>query len=168
MDSALSPADPAVRSFLRHALATLAYRAGKTVRGTPEEFAGYRTAPESPSPLEILAHMGDLMDWALRMAQGEPRWTTAIPLPWEQEIARFYDSLAALDRFLASDTPIAWAPGRIFQGGIADALTHTGQLAMLRRLSGFKMKGENYSRAEIVIGRVGLEQTPPDAKAEFD
>ena len=168
MDSALSPADPAVRGFLRHALATVAYRAGKTVRGTPEEFARYRSAPESPTPHEILAHMGDLMDWALRMPKGESRWTTATPLPWEKEIARFYDSLAALDRYLASDAPVSWDPGRIFQGGIADALTHTGQLAMLRRLSGYKMKGENYSRADIAIGRVGIEQAPPEPKAEFD
>ena len=168
MSSAVSPEDPGVRSFLRHALATLAYRAGKTVRGTPEEFAQYRATPGSNSPVEILAHMGDLMDWTLRMAQGEPRWTTATPLPWEREIARFYESLGALDRYLASGAPIAWDPGRLFQGGIADALTHTGQLAMLRRLSGHKMKGENYSRADIAIGRVGIEQTPPDPNAEFD
>ena len=168
MDPALSPDDPAVRAFLRHALATLAYRAGKTVRGTPETFAQFRATPESPSSVEILAHMGDLMDWALRMAQGEPRWTTATPLPWEREIARFHESLAELDRYLASESPIAWDPGRLFQGGIADALTHTGQLAMLRRLSGHKMKGENYARADIVIGRVGSEQTPPDPKSEFD
>ena len=168
MDSSLSPADPSVRSFLRHALATLAYRAGKTVRGTPDEFARFRATPESPAPLEILAHMGDLMDWTLRTAQGEARWTSATPLPWEEEIARFFDVLAALDRYLASEAPISWDPGRLFQGGIADALTHTGQLAMLRRLSGYKMKGENYMRADIVAGRVGLEQTPPDSKYEFD
>jgi hypothetical protein len=168
LSSALSPEDPGVRPFLRHALATLAYRAGKTVRETPEEFARFRATPDSNTPLEILAHMGDLMDWALRMAQGAPRWTTATPLAWEREIARFFDSVTALDRFLASDAPIAWDPGRLFQGGIADALTHTGQLAMLRRLSGFKMKGENYSRADIVIGRVGIDQTPPDPKAEFN
>jgi hypothetical protein len=168
LDPALSPDDPGVRSFLRHALATLGYRAGKTVRGTPEEFASFRASPGSPSPVEILSHMGDLMDWVLRMAQGESRWTTATPLPWGQEIERFYRSLGALDTFLASRSRIAWDPGRLFQGGIADALTHTGQLAMLRRLSGYKMKGENYSRADIVIGRVSLEQAPPDPKAEFD
>ena len=168
MDSSLSPADPAIRSFLRHALATLAYRAAKTVRGTPAEFAGYRSSPESPTPLEILSHMGDLMDWTLRTVRGEARWTSATPLPWEQEIARFFESLGAVDRHLASNAPIAADPGRIFQGGIADALTHTGQLAMLRRLSGYKMKGENYMRADIAAGRVGIEQTPPDSKYEFD
>ena len=160
--------DPTTRSFLRHALATLAYRAGKTVRGTPEAFGLYRATPESPSCVEILAHMGDLMDWVLRMVQGEPTWTTASPLPWEKEIARFYAALKALDDYLASEAPIRWDPGRVFQGGIADALTHTGQLAMLRRLSGFKMKGESYARSEIAVGRVGLEQKPADPKYEFD
>ena len=160
--------DPSVRLFLRHALATLAYRAGKTVRGTPDAFGAFRASTESPSVVQILAHMGDLMDWKLRVARGEPSWTTATPLPWNQEIARFYASLKALDDYLASGAPIQADPGRLFQGGIADALTHTGQLAMLRRLSGYKMKGESYVLSDIQIGRVGLEQTPPDPKFEFD
>jgi hypothetical protein len=165
---ALPPDDAATRLFLRHALATLAYRAGKTVRGTPAAFAAFRVTPDSNTPAEILAHMGDLMDWVLRMVQGAPSWTTATPLPWEREIARFFAALSAVDDYLASGAPIAWEPGRLFQGGIADALTHTGQLAMLRRLSGFKMKGENYSKAEIRVGRVGLDQAPPDPRLEFD
>ncbi len=160
--------DPTTRLFLRHALATIAYRAGKTVRGTPEAFGEYRASPNSPRCVDILAHMGDLMDWLLRIVQGAPAWTTATPLPWEQEIARFYASLKALDDYLASGEPIRWEPGQIFQGGLADALTHTGQLAMLRRLSGFKMKGESYARADIAVGRVGLDQTPADPKYEFD
>lgn len=163
------PADqPITRLMLRHALATLAYRAGKTVRGTPEAFAEFRASEGSPSPRELLSHMGDLMDWALTMAKGEPKWNNATPQPWAQEIARFYASLGALDAYLASGAPIRWEPARMFQGGIADALTHTGQLAMLRRLSGYKMKGENYSKADIEAGRVGLEQVPPDPKVEFD
>lgn len=166
--STLSPDDPASRAFMRHALATLAYRAGKTVRGTPDAFAGYQASPGSPSPKQILAHMGDLMDWALTMSQGAPKWNSADPLPWSEEINRFFTSVQRLDDYLESGLPIAWDPGRIFQGGIADALTHTGQLAMLRRLSGHKMKGENYSKAQIQIGRVTLEQTAPDPANEFD
>ena len=164
----IDPENPATRLFLRHSLATLAYRAAKTVRGTPEAFGQYRSTPQSPSPLEILAHMGDLTDWVLRMLQGQPSWTTATPLPWEREIDRFFASLKAVDDYLAAGQGIRWEPGRVFQGGIADALTHTGQLAMLRRLSGFKMKGENYSRADIEAGRVGLDQPPADPKYEFD
>jgi hypothetical protein len=164
----LDASDPTTRAFLRHALATLAYRAGKAVRGTPEAFGRFRATPESTSVVEILTHMGDLMDWVLRSVEGDPKWTSATPLPWEDEVRRFFASLGALDAYLESEKPILYEPARAFQGGIADALTHTGQLAMLRRLSGFKMKGESYNRADIRIGRVGLEQTPADPKFEFD
>lgn len=160
--------DPTTRLFLRHALATLAYRAGKTVRATPAEFGAFRASADSKTVVEILAHMGDLMDWVLRMVKGEPSWTQAAPQPWDAEISRFFAALGALDAYLASGAPIRWEPARVFQGGIADALTHTGQLAMLRRLGGFKMKGESYARAEIQVGRVGLEQTPAEARYEFD
>jgi hypothetical protein len=167
--SPIPPDEPAVRALLRHVLATLAYRAGKTVRGTPEAFAEYLAAPGSNSPRKLLAHMGDLMEWGLRKARdGDRRWTNATPLPWEQEQERFFAAVGALDAFLASNAPMRWDPGELFQGGMADALTHTGQLAMLRRLSGHKMKGENYSRADIVVGRTGLEQTPPRPEYEFD
>lgn len=167
--SAVPPDDPGARALLRHVVATLAYRAGKTVRGTPDAFADYVVADGSNSPRTILAHMGDLMDWVLRMARdGERRWTTATPLPWALEQGRFFAALGALDVFLASGLPLRWDAGELFQGGLADALTHTGQLAMLRRLSGHKMKGENYSRADVVAGRTGLEQTPPRPEYEFD
>src|SRR5262245_28603467 len=112
--------------------------------------------------------MGDLMDWVLLMMRGAPKGNNATPLAWDAEIARFFAAIGAADQHLASGAAIAWEPGRVFQGGIADALTHTGQLAMLRRLSGYKMKGENYSKADIEAGRVGLEQVPPDPRVEFD
>jgi hypothetical protein len=160
--------DPATRLFLRHVIATIAYRAGKAVRGAPAVFGAYRVTPVSPSSVEILAHMGDLMDWVLRMAQGETKWTIAPPQPWEKEIDRFFAAVKALDDHLASGVSLLFDPGRIFQGGLADALTHTGQLAMLRRLSNHKMKGENYSRAEITIGRVGIDQAAANPKYEFD
>ena len=160
--------DPTTRLMLRHALATLAYRAGKTLRGTPAAFGAYRADEHSPTVSEIVAHMGDLMDWILTMMRGAPKWHNSKPLSWDAEIARFFAALGAADAHLASGAAIAWEPGRVFQGGIADALTHTGQLAMLRRLSGHKMKGENYSRADIEVGRVGLDQVPRDPKVEFD
>jgi len=165
----IRPDDPNTRALLRHTLATLAYRAGKAVRGTPEAFADWLASPDSNTPRTLLAHMGDLMDWCLRMARdGERKWTTATPLPWTEEQARFFAAVSALDAHLASAAPLKWDAGELFQGGIADALTHTGQLAMLRRLSGHKMKGENYSRADIVAGRTGAEQTPPKPEYEFD
>jgi hypothetical protein len=165
----IPPDDPAARALLRHVLATLAYRAAKTTRDTDEAYAEFLAAPGSNTPRTILAHMGDLMDWCLGMARdGERRWASAAPLPWRGERARFFAALGALDAHLASNAPLRWDPGELFQGGIADALTHTGQLAMLRRLSGHPMKGENYSRAAIVAGRTGEAQTPPKPEHEFD
>jgi len=171
--SQLAADDPAIRLFLRHTLATLAYRAGKAVRGTPDEFADYRPAQNdsqwtSNSPREILAHMGDLMDWVLTQLEGTPKWNNSTPLEWPAEIERFFAALSAVDQHLAAGKPIAYEPAQVFQGGIADALTHTGQLTMLRRLSGHKMKGENYARADIEIGRTTLEQMAPNPKYEFD
>lgn len=90
------------------------------------------------------------------------------PLDWESEKVRFFASLKRFDDALASGEPIKIEMKRLFQGPIADAFTHTGQLAMLRRMSGNPMKGESYARADIVAGRVGLEQTPPEPKYEFD
>ena len=164
----IPPTDPTTRLFLRHTLATLAYRAGKTVRGTPAAFGEYRASPESPQVKAILAHMGDLLDWVLTMVKGDPKWNNSTPLAWDVEIARFYASLKAVDDYLASGARIAWEPGNVFQGGLADALTHTGQLAMLRRLGGYKMKGESYAKADIEVGRVGLEQVPPNPAYEFE
>lgn len=164
----IPPEDPTTRLILRHLVATIAYRAGKTVRDTSREFGDYRQTPDSPSSADILAHMGDLMEWLLRLMRGEWTWTTAMPLPWEGEIERFFRTLKAVDDELASGAPIRWDPAKLIQGGLADALTHTGQLAMLRRLSGHKMKRESYAQADVVVGRVGLDQTAPIPRREFD
>lgn len=152
--------------MLRHIVATLAYRGGKTLRGAPAEFAAFRAAPGTRAPAEILAHLGDLLDWALRLADGNHEWRDSPPRPWEQDVARFFAALEALDRRLASGAPLGVAAEKLFQGPLADALTHTGQIAMLRRMAGSPVRGENYFRAEIVAGRVGAEQAPP--VREFD
>src|SRR5262249_20636635 len=149
------------RAFLRHTVATLAYRGAKAIRGAPPTFADYRADGSARTAVKILAHIGDLLDWALSQAQGAESWNERTPLEWDREVERFHGALGRLDEFLASDKPLATPPERLFQGAIADALTHVGQLAMLRRLAGAKIKGENFSRAEIVVGRVGAEQTAP-------
>lgn len=156
------------RDSMRHCLATLSYRAAKTMRGAPGSFATFQPGSTTKTPVEIVAHMGDLFDWALRMARGEARWTTATPMTWEQECERFFATLRAFDDYLASGADVKVETTRLFQGPVADALTHTGQLAMLRRLHGSPMKGESYNRAEVVVGRIGLEQTPADPRYEFD
>ena len=151
---------------LRHTVATLAYRGGKALRGAPPEFADFRAGPDTRLPGQILAHMGDLLDWALSLAEGREKWRNSAPLPWDEGAARFFASLEAFDRRLASDTPLGCPAERLFQGPIADALTHTGQINMLRRLAGCPVRGENYSRAEIVAGRCGAAQAAP--RVEFD
>ncbi len=156
------------REMLRHAVATLAYRAAKTMRGAPASFADFRPGPTSKTPAQVVAHMGDLFDWAGALARGERRWNDSTPRPWPEECARFFAALRAFDDLLASDAPIAYELTRLFQGPVADALTHTGQLALLRRLHGAPMKGESYNRADIAIGRVGPEQTPAEPRYEFD
>ena len=149
------------RALLRHTVATVAYRGGKAVRGAPASFASYTPDATPRTPAAILAHIGDLFDWALSQAKGAEAWADSTPLAWDREVDRFFATLERFDAFLASEAPLAATPERIFQGAIADALTHVGQLAMLRRLAGAKMKAENYSRADIVVGRVGAEQTAP-------
>ena len=156
------------REFLRHTVATLAYRAAKAMRGAPDSFPGFRPGATSKTALEIVAHMGDLFDWAQSMAVGEPRWNNATPQAWAPECARFFAAVRAFDDSLAADAPLHYDLTRLFQGPIADALTHTGQLAMLRRLHGAPMKGESYNRADVVVGRVGAEQTPAEPRYEFD
>jgi hypothetical protein len=156
------------REFLRHTVATLAYRAAKAMRDAPPSFAGFRAAPSARTPVEIVAHMGDLFDWALTLAAGAPSWHDSEPQPWAEECARFFAALSAFDDVLASDERIRYELTRLFQGPVADALTHTGQLTMLRRLHGMPVRGESYNRAEILAGRVGLEQAPADPRYEFD
>jgi hypothetical protein len=148
------------RAVLRHCLATLAYRGGKVLRGAPDSFADHDTGG-GVTPLGILAHLGDLLEWSLSMVRGQTRWVQAAPGSWASESARFHDSLAALDSHLASDAPAHAEWSRLLQGPIADALTHVGQLAMLRRMTGSPTPGENYYVADIVAGRVGPGQSPP-------
>jgi hypothetical protein len=154
------------RDLFRHAVATLAYRGGKAVRGAPPEFGAYLAAETKRTPVQILAHIGDLLDWSLSVAKGKEEWRNSAPLPWGQEVQRFFAALERFDAYLASDAPLHDAPEKLFQGPIADALTHVGQIAMLRRMAGSAVRGENYHRAEIAAGRVGSEQAAPHR--EFD
>jgi len=147
------------RELLRHTLATVAYRAARALEGAPDSFAGFDGAGRLP--VQILAHMGDLFDWALSTAMGQERWHATQPRAWAEEQQRFFQSLQTLDAFLASDQPLQAPAERLFQGPIADALTHVGQLAMLRRLSGSPTRGENFYVAEIKPGQVDADQPAP-------
>jgi hypothetical protein len=154
------------RALLRHTVATVAYRGGKALRGAPAGFASFRAGDTTRTPAAILAHIGDLFDWGLSIARGAQAWRDSAPLAWDEEVARFHAGLQRFDEYLASDAPLACEPEQLFQGPIADALNHIGQIALLRRLAGAPIRGENYYKADIQTGRVGTEQTAP--RREFD
>jgi len=154
------------REMLRHTVATLAYRGAKAVRGANDSFATFKASETTRTTAQILAHIGDLLDWALSIARGNETWNNSEPLPWNKEIDRFHAALKNFDDYLASDSDLAASCERLFQGPVADALSHIGQIAMLRLIGGEPMKGENYSRAKIAAGHVGADQETP--KREFD
>jgi len=130
------------REFLRHTVATLAYRGGKVIRGAPEGFATVRACDTCRSAAEILRHIGDLLEWALWLAKGTHRWRDAEPQSsWEADVDRFFEGLRRLDEYLAADAPLGYPPEKLFQGPIADALNHVGQIATLRRLAGSPVPG---------------------------
>ena len=147
------------RDLLRHTVATLAYRASKAFHGAREDFADFHASETSRTPGEILAHMGDLFDWALSIAKGKQEWHDSPSLPWAEGVKRFFAALELFDAYLATEQPLAASAPKLFQGPVADALT-------LRRLAGSPIRGENYFRAAIIPGCVGAEQPP--AVREFD
>lgn len=158
--------DAEARTFLRHCVATLAYRGGKAVEGAPQDFGRQTLGHGSRTPVQILAHVGDLLQWALSLMRGAEQWRESPPAGWDAEVRRVFTLLGEVDAYLASPAALRCSPERLFQGPIADALTHVGQLAMLRRLGGAPVRGENYFAADIAVGRVGREQASP--RREFD
>jgi hypothetical protein len=147
--------------LFRHTLAALAYRAGKAVRNAPADFAGFRSSDTTRTPGNILAHMGDLMDWTLSILNGAQVWKDSRPIPWEEEVLRFHAAVGAVDACLAAAAPAPETLNALFRGPIADAFTHVGQLTLLRRMAGSPVRGENYFIADIQTGRVGPDQAPP-------
>jgi hypothetical protein len=166
MDEATGLATDNKREMLRHTVATLAYRGAKAILNAPEDFSTFRVNETTRTPGEVLAHICDLIDWALCVAQGEYTYQESAPQAWAEEVTRFFAAVKELDSYLASDAPLGYSAEKIFQGPIADALTHVGQISMLRRMAGAPVRGESYFRAEIVTGRIGREQS--DQRVEFD
>jgi hypothetical protein len=160
------PTDDSARAVLRHLTATLAYRAAKVLRDVPSGFATFSSGLATRQPVQIVAHMADLMMWAQSLARGENVWKAGGSEAWDVEVQRFFGGLEALDAELTNAPPHDGAAEQLLQGPLADALTHVGQLAMLRNLAGTAVKPENYARAVVVAGKVGLDQAAP--KREFD
>ena len=153
-------------AVIRHLVATLAYRASKVLRDAPADFATLSVGSNTRRPVQIVAHMGDLMTWALTLARGDNVWTRGGSDDWQTEVQRFFSELETLDRQLAASTPPAGAAEKLIQGPLADALTHVGQLAMLRGIAGAAVRPESYAKADIVVGRVGQQQAA--SRREFD
>jgi len=156
----------AERALLRHTVATLAYRAEKVLREVPDGFGDFRLWPGGRTAREILGHMADLMEWGERFTAGEYTWRPGEAASWDHARDRFFRGLAALDSALANAAPNSYPLGIIFQGPIADALTHVGQLSMMRGAAGLPVRPESYARAEIRAGRVGADQSA--TRTEFD
>ena len=156
----------AARPALRHLTATLAYRAAKVLRDVPPGFATRTFGEATRQPVLIVAHLADLMAWAVTLAQGNFVWKAGGSGDWDTEVARFFAGLDALDRELAVAGTFDGAVEKLIQGPLADALTHVGQLAMLRGMAGAPVRPESYARATVTAGRVGPDQAPPGR--EFD
>jgi hypothetical protein len=153
-------------TLLRHTVATLAYRAGKVLRDAPPGFSRVSAGEGTRTAGQILSHMCDLFDWALSLANGGHVWHDTSPGEWTADVARFFGALERVDARLASSEPLGNSPEALFQGPVADALTHVGQLAVLRRLAAAPVRAENYFKADIAIGRTGAQQSRP--RVEFD
>jgi hypothetical protein len=145
------------REVLRHMVATVAYRGGLAVVDAPESFAGFRATSTTRTPGELLAHIGDLLEGSLHLVKGEMVYLTSTPLPWKDELTRFFSAVKNLDSYLASEAPLACPVEKLVQGPIGDALTHVGQIVMLRRMAGNPIRPAAYFTAEIVAGEINEE-----------
>ena len=149
------------RALLRHFLAVLAYRTQKALRGAPMSFASFRATPGVRTPQELLRHMSSVLGYARTFfVGGEYR---AEPLPdLDSEIRRFHALLEDLGHHLDQATPFRnTTPERMLQGPFSDAMTHAGQLIMLRRLAGSPVPPENFIVADIDANNLTQKQAEP-------
>src|SRR6185436_8148582 len=151
------------RAMLVHFLAALAYRTQKALRGAPASFAGFEAGNQVRTPQWLVQHMDGALGYALTCFEGEPTSYRSERLAsFDAEVVRFHGKLEALARHLRGATPLrSVTPEQLLQGPFADAMTHAGQLAMLRRLAGSPIPPENFIVAEISPERLGPDQAPP-------
>jgi len=142
------------KELFRHLLATVAFRAKVAISDAPIDFASFSLNETIRTPVEILAHMGDLIDGSHFLMKGEFVHLNSAPLEWKDEAKRFFTAVREFDSFLASDAPLEQPIEKLTQGPIADALTHVGQIIMLRRAFGLPVQAESYFEAEIVAGKI--------------
>ena len=149
------------RRILKHFLAALAYRTQKALRDAPESFADFRIMPGVRTPHELLLHMTSVMGYARTFFEGG-KWHPKKMPTFREEIARFHEILESLGHHLNIGTPFReMTAERMLQGPFSDAMTHAGQLAMLRRLSGSPVPPENFIMAAIDSNNLGPNQPDP-------
>ena len=151
------------RRLLQHFLAALAYRTQKSLREAPPGYSDYRAEVNSRTPHELMWHLSGLMGYARTMMHGgtyEPAWSPV----FADEVARFHSLLQQLLHDFADDSlPAQISDEQFLQGPLADAMTHVGQLAMLRRLAGKPVPSENFIYAKIDSDNVTADQAAPAA-----
>ncbi len=145
------------RELLRHLVATLAFRGGIAVLDAPLNFAEFRVHEKTRAAGEILAHIGDLIEGSLYLVKGEFVYLQSSPQKWDEDVHRFFNAVKEFDLYLASEAPLTQPVEKILQGPIADALTHIGQIVMLRRLAGKPIRKQSYFTAEIKAGEINEE-----------
>ena len=150
------------RDLLRHFLAAIAYRTQKALRGAPPEFGGFQPGNQIRTPAELVRHMTSVLGYARTFFIGGQYWPEALP-SLNEEVTRFHETVEDLARHLESGTPLLreMSEEQLLQGPFSDAMTHAGQLAMLRRLAGVPVPPENFVFAEITPARLGVDQAEP-------
>jgi hypothetical protein len=149
------------RSLLRHFLAALAYRTQKALRGAPVSFARFDAGQRVRTPQDVLRHMTSDLGYARTFFDGGSHQAPMADT-MEEEIGRFHAMLEDLARHLDAGTPLREiSVEQLLQGPLADAMTHAGQLALLRRLAGTPIAPENFTYAAIDPERLGPDQAPP-------
>ena len=151
------------RETVRHFLAALAYRTQKALRNCDENFQNFTTGNGTRTPTELIRHMASVIGYARTFFIGGVY--KAEPLnDFSQEIERFHENVRDLSAHLAAGTELQEISlTQLLQGPISDAMTHAGQLAMLRRLAGSPVPSENFIFAEISPDRLGSNQPLPAA-----
>ena len=150
------------RKLLNHFLAALAYRTQKALRNAPEEFGSFRVVDGVRTPAELVLHMTSVLGYArTHFVRGSYRPDALESL--DEEIQRFHEMLGLLAQHLRNGDALleGMTEERLLQGPFSDAMTHAGQLALLRRLAGAPVPPENFIVAEIKPDRLGPDQAKP-------
>ena len=148
-------------ALLRHLLAAIAYRTQKALRGAPPSFGTFAAGRQVRTPADLVRHMTSVLGYARTFFTGGTYRPEPLPdLP--SEVARLHAMLQDLNRHLEAGTLLrGTTPEQLLQGPLADAMTHVGQLAMLRRLAGSPVPPENFIVAAIDPANLGSDQPEP-------